>query len=74
MELSQLATKIDSRVKKTVEKVCRKKGLKMNRFIEEALLDKLEEMEDLEDLKSLRKETSRPLSAIIQDLKLHGKI
>ncbi len=74
MATAQLATKIDGRVKKTVEIVCRQKGLKMNKFIEEALLDKLEEMEDIEDLHSLRREPSRPLSEILKDLKAHGKI
>ena len=41
----QLAKRIDARVKDAVEKLCDARGLKMNRFIEEALLDKLEELE-----------------------------
>ena len=74
MSLIQLATKIDSHVKKTVESVCRERGYKMNKFIEEALLDKLEELEDIEDIKSLRREPSRPLSEILKELKARGKI
>ena len=70
----QLATRIDARVKKAVEKLCEARGLKMNRFIEEALLDKLEELEDLSDLAALRKEPSRSLAAVLKDLKLHGKL
>ena len=49
----QLATRIDARVKKAIEMLCETRGLKMNRFIEEALIDKLEELEDVEDLKTL---------------------
>jgi hypothetical protein len=74
MAFAQLATRIDDKVKKTVELVCKNRGLKMSRFIEDALLDKLEELDDVEDLKSLRKEPSRPLSEILKDLKAHGKI
>jgi hypothetical protein len=74
MGLVQLATRIDSRVKKAVEKLCESRGLKMNRFIEEALLDKLEELEDVEDLKTLLCEPTRPLSEILKDLKLDGKL
>ncbi len=65
----QLATKIDERVKKTLELVCESRGLKMNRFIEEAIIDKIEELEDIEDLKKLRKETFKPLSEILRVLK-----
>ena len=74
MGQSQLATRIDERVKKAVEQICKLRGLKMNRFIEEALLDKLEELEDIEDLKKIRCEPTRPLSAILEDLKLNGKL
>ena len=70
----QLATRIDARVKKAVERLCDTRGLKMNRFIEEALLDKLEELEDVEDLKTLLCEPTRPMSEILKDLKLDGKL
>ncbi|OGQ22005.1 MAG: hypothetical protein A3I05_01395 [Deltaproteobacteria bacterium RIFCSPLOWO2_02_FULL_44_10] len=74
MSQSQLATKIDSDIKKALETVCKERGYKMNRFIEEAILDKLEELEDIEDIKSLRREPTRPLKEILKDLKAHGKI
>lgn len=70
----QLATRVDSKVKKAIEEVCDRFGLKINRFVEDALLDKLEEMQDLAELKTLRREPSRPLSAILKDLKAHGKL
>jgi hypothetical protein len=70
MPQSQLATRIDSRVKKAVEQLCRSRGLKIARFVEDALLDKLEELEDIEDIKRIRREPARPLAEIIADLKL----
>jgi len=72
MALTQLATRVDKRVKQAVEEICKVRGLKMNRFIEEALIDKLEELEDIEDLKKLRCEASRPLAEILKDLELDG--
>lgn len=74
MSQTQLATRIDQRVKKAVEQVCDARGLKMNRFIEDALIDKLEEMEDIEDLKAIRCEPTKPLSAVIHELKLDGEV
>lgn len=70
MAQTQLATRIDERVKQAIEEVCNARGLKMNRFIEDALIDKLEELEDVEDLKKIRFEPTRPLQDIIDDLKL----
>ena len=74
MSQSQLATRIDGRVKKAVEALCAARGLKMNRFIEEALIDKLEELEDVEDLKRIRFEPTRPLADLLKALKLDGKL
>ena len=74
MQQAQLATRIDGRVKKAVEEVCNARGLKMNRFIEEALIDKLEELEDIEDLKKIRCESTRPLGEILRDLGLDGEL
>lgn len=74
MSTVQLATTIHAKVKKAVESVCKNRGLKMNKFIEEALLDKLEELEDLEDIAELRQQSTRPLAAILKELKADGKL
>ncbi len=74
MSQVQLATRIDARVKKAVEGLCKARGFKMNRFIEEALLDKLEELEDAEELKRIRFEPTRPLADLLKELKLDGKL
>ena len=66
----QLATRIDGRIKRAVEKYCESRGLKMNRFIEEALVDKLEELEDIEDVKRIRAESTRPLRDILREFDL----
>ena len=74
MKTKQLATKIDSSVKDALDSVCEERGIKMNRFIEDAILDKLEEFEDVGDLKRLRQESYRPFSAVMEELKKNGKI
>ena len=74
MRQAQLAARIDGRVKKAIEVLCESRGLKMNRFIEEALLDKLEELDDIEDLKKIRREKTRTLAEVIKALGLNGKI
>ena len=74
MESVQLATRIDRRLKKAVEEFCRARGLKLSRFISDALLDKLEELEDVEDLKKIRFEPRRPLTDVIRDLGLREEI
>lgn len=73
MALTQLATRVDARVKKAVESVCAARGLKINRFIEDALIDKLEELADVEDLKKIRFESTRSLADVIRDLGLDEK-
>ena len=74
MALSQLATRIDSRVKKAIEKTCKARGLKIGRFVEDALIDKLEELADIEDIKKIRRESTRSLEEVVHDLGLDGKI
>ena len=70
----QLAARIDIRVKRAIVKVCETRGLKIGRFVEKALIDKLEELADLEDIKKLRREPTRPLGDVIRDLGLDGAI
>ena len=74
METVQISARIDKALKDAVEKYCKSRGIVMNHFIQEALLDRLEELEDIEDLKKIRHEPTRPLSEILAELKLDGKI
>ncbi len=74
MAQSQIATRIDSRVKEAIEKTCEERGLKIGRFVEDALIDKLEELVDIEDIKKIRREPTKALADVIQDLGLDGAI
>ncbi len=72
METVQISARIDVALKKALDEYCRSRGIVMNHFIQEAILDRLEEMEDVEDLKALRHEPTRPLSEVLAELKLDG--
>lgn len=74
MSKVQLATQVHRQVKKALEEVCESRGLKIGHFIQEAILDKLEEYEDIAELRKLRAEPSRPLVDIIKDLERRDKI
>ena len=74
MGAKQLATKIDERIKDALDTFCEERGLKINRFLEDAILDKIEEYEDLTDLRKLRRESFRSLDDVLKDLKKSGKI
>jgi len=68
----QLTARIDKTLKKAIEEYCKSCGMIMNYFVQEALLDKIEEIEDIEDLKKIRHEPTRPLSEVLAELKLNG--
>ena len=70
----QISARIDQRLKQALDEVCRSRGIVMNHFIQEAILDRLEELEDLEDLKAIRHEPTRPLAEVLAELKRDGKV
>lgn len=70
----QISARVDEALKKAIEDYCRSRGIVMNHFIQQALLDRLEELEDVEDLKRIRHEPTRPLTDVLAELKLDGKI
>ncbi len=74
MPTVQINARIDAALKKALEKYCRSRGIVMNHFIQEAIIDRLEELEDVEDLKALRHEPTRPLSEVLAELNLDGSI
>lgn len=69
MEQSVITARVNSKVKKLADRWCKSQGLVMARFIEEAILDKLEENLDLEEIESLRREPTRPFSEVMKELK-----
>ena len=74
MATVQISARIDETLKNAVEEYCRARGIVMNHFIQEALLDRLEELEDSEVLKKIRHEPTRPLREVLEELKLDGKL
>jgi uncharacterized protein (DUF1778 family) len=74
MPLSQIAVRVDTRLKRAVDEACRARGVKLTRFVQDALLDKLEEIADAEDLPRLRREPTRPLRDVIRELGLDGEV
>ena len=49
MPTVQVNARIDRTLKETLDRYCRKHGVVMNHFIQEAILDRLEELEDIEE-------------------------
>jgi len=69
MEQAILTARINRKVKNLADDWCKSQGLVMARFIEGAILDKLEESQDLEELNKLRREPTRPFSDVMKELK-----
>ena len=74
MKQAQLSTRIDPRIKKAVAAACRQGGVKVGRFVEDALADRLEEMADSGDIERLRREPTRPFEDVLRDLELADDI
>jgi uncharacterized protein (DUF1778 family) len=74
MSVSQIAVRVNGRLKRAVDEACRARGVSLTRFVQDALLDKLEELADAEDLPKLRREATRPLRDLIRDLGLDGDL
>lgn len=70
----QISARIEESLKQAIEKYCKSRGLVINHFVQEALLDRLEELEDIEALKKIRHEPTRPLADVLKELKLDGKV
>ncbi len=70
----QINARIDERLKKALDEYCRSRGIIMNHFIQEAILDRLEELEDIEDLNAIRHEPTRPLADVLAELRLDGEV
>ena len=74
MATVQINARIDAALKKALDEYCRSRGIVMNHFIQEAIIDRLVELEDVEDLKALRHEPTRPLSEVLSELNLDGSL
>lgn len=68
MEQAVLTARINKKIKKLADQWCKSQGLVMTRFIEEAILDKLEENLDIKEIEKLRREPARPFSEVMKEL------
>jgi hypothetical protein len=57
-------------VKELADKWCSAKGLVLAKFIEDAILDKLEEHQDIAEIDALRREPTRPFREVLPELKV----
>lgn len=69
---AQLGTRIDAKVKRAVDAACRARGIKMGRFVEDALVGRLEEIADGDEIERLKREPSRPAADVFRDLGIDG--
>ena len=69
----QISARVDDVLKNALERYCKSRGIVMNHFIQEALIDRLEEFEDIEDVKQLRHEPTRPLREVLAELGLNDQ-
>ena len=74
MTTTQISARIDTTLKKALDEYCRSRGIVVNHFVQEALIDRLEELEDIEDLKRLRHEPTRPLAEVLAELDLDASL
>ena len=65
METVQIRARIDRDLKTAIERYCKSTGTVMNHFVQEALLDRLEELDDIEDVKRMPHEPTRPLAQVL---------
>ncbi len=66
----QFNVRIDQDLKSAVENWCQSSGEAIGYFVQEALIDRLEELEDIEDLKTIRHEPTRPFAEVVAELGL----
>jgi hypothetical protein len=74
MGAKQLATKIDEDIKTALDLFCEENGLKIGKFVEDAILDKLEEYSDISELRKIRLEKFRSFTEVLKELKSSGKL
>lgn len=68
MRTVQVSARIDASVKRALEDYCRSNGIVMKHFIQEAILDRLDELADLQDIEQLRREPTRPFSKVLAEI------
>ena len=73
MPTVHVSVRIDPAIKDALDRYCRAQGVTRNQFIEEAIVDRLEELEDIQDLEGSRHEPARPLEEVLAELAREGQ-
>ena len=63
------STSMDTKIKSALQKFCKQKGLKISSFVEEAVLEKLEDEYDVEIYKQRRNEPRLSMDAVFKSLR-----
>ncbi len=63
-----ITARVNPKVKALAHRWCKSRGIVMAKFIEDAILDKLEESHDLDEVNSLRREPMRPFRDVMSEL------
>lgn len=64
-QITTLSTQIDRHIKEATAEFCKRRGLKLRYFVEQALLEQLEDEIDLEAYHARRAEKTISLEAIL---------
>ena len=73
MPTVHVSVRIDPAIKDALDGNCRAQGVARNQFIEEAIVDRLEELEDTRDLEVSRHEPVRPFEDVLAELLREGQ-
>tara|TARA_B100000212_G_C27199092_1_gene457911 strand:+ start:329 stop:541 length:213 start_codon:yes stop_codon:yes gene_type:complete len=65
-KLVTLSTNLDIQIKEALTKLCKKKGLKIQHFIESAIIEKLEDEVDLEAYQKRKNEETVSLASLLE--------
>lgn len=65
-KLVTLSTNLDIQIKEALIKLCKKKGLKIQHFIESAIIEKLEDEVDLEAYQKRKNEETVSLASLLE--------
>ncbi len=71
MATKQITTRLDQAIAEALKKYCKSKGFIINRFVQDCIIEKLEEVADIADIPKLRKEPTRPFSEVLSELKIN---
>ena len=71
MTTKQITTRLDKPIADALKAYCKSRGLIINRFIQDCIIEKLEEVADSSEIAKLKKEKTRPFSEVLAELKLN---